>query len=68
MPERSSTSPSSLGVDPAGDTITKEDTDKVTFGGRAATGASILIAVGIALFAIQLGIVLMRSRSRKETV
>lgn len=56
------------GISPSGDTVTDDDSAKVTFGGLAVTGASILTAVGIALALLVLGIFLMRARGRKETV
>ena len=56
------------GTSPAGDPITADDTNTITWTGLAVTGASILTALGIALFTIALGIVLVRARGRKETV
>ena len=56
------------GATPAGDAVNADDSVKVSFTALAVTGASILSAVGIALALLVLGVVLMRARSRKETV
>src|SRR5690625_29983 len=56
------------GTDPSGTRIMDDDTNKVTLTGLAVTGASIVTALGIALAIIVLGIVLLRTRGRKETV